>query len=161
MAEHDWGTAMIFARTDTDAFFRYVWERASALLFMRGRVNFHLPDGTRAPANSGAPSVLCAYGADDADVLAACRINGQFMPLRLPRSVVIQAAQRHGGTWAELLADFFKGRDGTIELAEVYRYFRGTPKAQANPHFEAKLRQQLQLGPYKPAGRGRWRAAIG
>jgi hypothetical protein len=48
LAEHGEGTALIFARTETDAFFSHVWERASALLFMRGRINFHYPDGTRA-----------------------------------------------------------------------------------------------------------------
>lgn len=48
MADHNRGIALIFARTETDAFFRNVWERASALLFMRGRINFHLVDGRRA-----------------------------------------------------------------------------------------------------------------
>lgn len=84
MAEHDHGTALIFARTETDAFFQHVWEQATALLFMRGRINFHLPDGTRAAGNAGAPTVLCAYGVEDADVLAACKISGQFVPLRIP-----------------------------------------------------------------------------
>jgi hypothetical protein len=82
MAEHNFGTALIFARTETDAFFRYVWEQATALLFMRGRINFHLPDGARAKGNAGAPTVLCAYGVEDADVLAGCKIDGHFVPLR-------------------------------------------------------------------------------
>ena len=33
MAEHDRGIALIFARTETTTFFRYVWDHASAVLF--------------------------------------------------------------------------------------------------------------------------------
>jgi hypothetical protein len=62
MAEHDYGTALIFARTDTEAFHRYVFEMASALLFMEGRINFHLPNGEMAKGNAGAPTVPCLSG---------------------------------------------------------------------------------------------------
>jgi len=165
MAEHGFGTALIFARTETDAFFRFVWDRATALLFMRGRVNFHLPDGTRAAGNAGAPTVLCAYGADDADVLAGCRIDGQFVPLRIPRSVVAAAiagaTDEPVTTWRRALADFFAERDGPVELADLYRAFATHPKAAGNPNFEAKLRQQLQRGPYQRVGRGLWEASDG
>jgi hypothetical protein len=76
------GTALIFARTETDMFFRYVWEQATALLFLRGRIHFHHPDGVRAKANSGGPSVLIAYGETDAEKLAESGIVGQFVRLR-------------------------------------------------------------------------------
>lgn len=82
MVGHGRGTALIFARTETDAFFRFVWDEATAVLFLRGRLNFHHLDGTRAKANSGAPSVLIAYGMADADILAAGRIPGKFIQLR-------------------------------------------------------------------------------
>lgn len=61
-AEHGDAIALIFARTETDDFFRHVWSRADGLLFLQGRLHFHYVDGTRAPANAGAPSVLVAYG---------------------------------------------------------------------------------------------------
>lgn len=95
IADHDCGTALIFARTETDAFFRYVWDRATALLFMRGRINFHFgvrwrdprsgkqyEVGDRAPGNAGAPTVLCAYGENDARILAGCGIEGRFVRLK-------------------------------------------------------------------------------
>ena len=81
MADHNHGTALIFARTETEAFHEYIWQRASGLLFMRGRVNFHLPDGSRARGNAGAPTVLCAYGAADAEILARAALNGHFCRL--------------------------------------------------------------------------------
>lgn len=82
LAAHGRGTALIFARTETAAFEREIWGRASALLFLFGRLHFHRPDGSRAAANCGGPSVLCAYGAEDAARLAACRLPGAFVPLR-------------------------------------------------------------------------------
>jgi len=64
MALHNNGIAMIFARTETRAFFQHVWPRASALLFLKGRTTFHRPDGsTNNNTNSGGPSVLVGYGA--------------------------------------------------------------------------------------------------
>lgn len=81
MAEHGHGTALIFARTETDLFFDTVWGAASALLFLRGRLHFHLPCGSRAPFNGGAPSVLIAYGEADTEVLRTCGLPGRFVPL--------------------------------------------------------------------------------
>lgn len=81
MADHGRGTALIFARTETELFFETVWNRATALLFMRGRLHFHHVDGKRAAHNAGAPSVLIAYGDDDAARLAACGIEGKFIRL--------------------------------------------------------------------------------
>lgn len=82
MAEHGRGIALIFARTETDAFCRLVWPYASGILFVQGRLNFHLPDGTRADANSGAPSVLVAYGTADADALRTCPVRGKYLPIQ-------------------------------------------------------------------------------
>lgn len=38
LAIHGNGIALIFARTETEAFFSQVWERADAILFLRGRL---------------------------------------------------------------------------------------------------------------------------
>lgn len=62
LADHGNGIALIFARTETKDFHKHVWRRAAALLFLAGRLHFHHPNGTRAPCNAGAPSVLIAYG---------------------------------------------------------------------------------------------------
>ena len=169
MAAHGNGTALIFARTDTEAFHRYVFEHATALLFMRGRINFLQLDGKPAlrrdgtEQNAGAPTVLCAYGVRDADVLAGCSIAGKFVPLRIPRSIAVSffSANKSGekiDTWSELLAEFMAGR-GPVDLDQIYRAFSGHPKAAANSNFDAKLRQQLQRGSYRKVRRGVWEAA--
>jgi hypothetical protein len=72
LAEHGHGTALLHARTETD-WFLPIWWSASGILFMANRIHFHLPDGTRHLANSGAPPVLVAFGAED---LAALRESG-------------------------------------------------------------------------------------
>jgi hypothetical protein len=45
------------------------------------RLARHHPDGTRAKANSGAPSVLVSYGEEDAWRLAHCRLAGSWFPV--------------------------------------------------------------------------------
>jgi len=81
LASHGRGTALIFARTETAGFVEQVWNKASGLLFLHGRLHFHYPDGSRAAANSGAPSVLVAYGRSDAEILRTCGLSGAFVDL--------------------------------------------------------------------------------
>ena len=75
---HGWGTALIFARTETAAWRTFVWGGATAILFLTNRLHFFRPDATRAPANCGAPSALVAYGDTDAAILATVRLPGTF-----------------------------------------------------------------------------------
>jgi hypothetical protein len=81
LAQHGDGIALVFARTETAGFVREVWGKASGVLFLHGRLHFHYPDGTRAPANSGAPSCLVAYGAVAADRLMTSQLDGTYVPL--------------------------------------------------------------------------------
>jgi hypothetical protein len=83
LADHGSGTALIFARTETELFQEHVFPRASALLFIRRRLWFTAPDG-RQPGNRGhatAPSVLVAYGQGDAAALRASEIPGHVVEL--------------------------------------------------------------------------------
>ena len=56
------GLALVFARTDTQAFHEHVWPHAKAILFLRKRIVFCSEDGIPAATNAGCPSVLIAYG---------------------------------------------------------------------------------------------------
>lgn len=82
LADHGHGTALIFARTETAGFVEQVWNKATAVRFIHGRLHFHRPDGTRAPANAGAPSVLVAYGDKDAHELSMTTLSGTFLRIR-------------------------------------------------------------------------------
>lgn len=81
LCEHGNGIALIFARTETKLFFDYVWYNADAILFIEGRLFFHHVDGSRAKANSGAPSVLIAYGPENVETLKYSGISGKFIKL--------------------------------------------------------------------------------
>jgi hypothetical protein len=85
LAAHGRGTALIFARTETATWFEHVWPRASALLFVRGRLTFHHVDGSLSGYNAGAPSVLVAYGERDAELLHRAPIFGHYIDLRRTR----------------------------------------------------------------------------
>lgn len=81
MALHANGVALVFARTETEMFFRHIWSGARAILFIRGRLTFHNVDGSIANGNAGAPSCLVAYGEDNAASLLSSRIRGQYVEL--------------------------------------------------------------------------------
>ena len=80
LAEHGNGIALVFARTETRAFHDHVWDKATALLFIKGRLRFHHADGSRG-GTAGAPSVLVAYGENNAQCLENCGIEGKFIRL--------------------------------------------------------------------------------
>lgn len=162
IAEHGRGIALIFARTETEAFCRHVWPHVAGLLFVAGRLNFRKPDGSiayrpdgKTIANAGAPSVLCAYGAAELDVLAGCGIDGHLVVLQLPRGVMVAALD---ATWREAIADWLAAQDGPVRLDEIYRAFRRHPKAARNPNFKAKIRQVLQAAPFRRVDRGLYAA---
>jgi hypothetical protein len=79
LAEHGRGTALIFARTEVKGFVEQVWRKASAVMFLHGRLFFHHPDGSRAKGNSGGPSCLVAYGDDDAQRLRYSGLSGSIV----------------------------------------------------------------------------------
>lgn len=83
LAAHGNGIALIFARTETKMFVSEVWEKAHSLLFIHNRLFFHHVDGTRAKSNSGAPSVLIAYGEDNSrilkDAVGSNNITGSYV----------------------------------------------------------------------------------
>lgn len=82
LAVHGNGVALIFARTETLMWQRWIWPRADALLFIYGRLSFYHVTGAKGAKNSGAPSVLVAYGKDNAEAVKTCGVAGAFVALR-------------------------------------------------------------------------------
>lgn len=72
-AEHKRGIALIFARTETKMFKKYIWEKASAVFFIYGRLTFYNSDGTPGKMSAGAPSCLVAW--DDEGVSRLSRLD--------------------------------------------------------------------------------------
>ena len=72
------GVALVFARTETKAFFDFVWDKATAILFLKGRLKFHKPNGELG-GTAGSPSVLIAYGEAEAENLKNCKLQGKYL----------------------------------------------------------------------------------
>lgn len=65
LSKHNNGIALVFARTETSAWFNYIWNCAAGILFLDKRIKFYHVDGTLPKNSSGAPSALIAYGRDN------------------------------------------------------------------------------------------------
>ena len=72
--------ALTFARTETKMFFNCVWAKATAILFIKGRLKFYHVTGKQGDS-AGAPSVLIAYGEENAETLKNCSIKGRYVRL--------------------------------------------------------------------------------
>lgn len=81
-ANHGNCIMLIFARTETKMFFDYIWDKADAVLFIKGRLRFYNVAGEKGPSNAGAPSVLVAYGELNAVRLQRSKIEGKFIHLK-------------------------------------------------------------------------------
>ena len=78
--EHGNAIALTFARTETKMFFDHVWPAANAVFLFQGRLKFYSVDGRQA-GSAGAPSILIAYGEENADRLESCNLTGKFIKL--------------------------------------------------------------------------------
>ncbi len=83
LSEHDHGTCLTFARTETRMFQKWIWDKAAAILFIYNRLYFYHANGTRGETNGGAPSCLIAYGQNDANILENSGIKGKFLRLKV------------------------------------------------------------------------------
>ena len=81
MANHGNGIILIFARTETNNFFKYIWNTASSIYFLKGRLRFYHSNGIQANNSAGAPSCLVSYGVNDAIVLKNLSIKGKWLPI--------------------------------------------------------------------------------
>lgn len=80
-AKHGNAIALIFARTETKAFFEQIWKKADAVLFIKGRLAFYHVNGKQGES-AGSPSVLVAYGKTNANCLEKCKIEGKFLRIK-------------------------------------------------------------------------------
>ena len=85
MAKHGNGIALVYARTETKMFFDHVWERASGIFFVKGRLSFIKPDNS-SDGQAGAPSVLISYDSKKSrfnqSVLKTCGLKGKFLEIK-------------------------------------------------------------------------------
>lgn len=79
-SEHNNSVVLIFARTETAGFHNWVWPKADSILFIKRRLKFLRPDGSKG-GSSTAPSVLIAYGKNNTLALLNSGIEGKLVQL--------------------------------------------------------------------------------
>lgn len=80
LKQHGSGIALIFARTETKAFFDHIWHDAHSILFLKKRVKFVRQDLTSG-SSSTAPSVLISYSENDTTMLEKSGLEGRLIKL--------------------------------------------------------------------------------
>ena len=91
MARHGNGVAMVYARSDTNWFQKWVFPFVSGIFFFRGRIRFYRPNGVLAGA-APAPHVLLAYGAENANRLANYSWPGAWVPYSHGNKILTESA---------------------------------------------------------------------
>jgi len=133
-------TVLIFARTETKWFFKYIWEAADSILFLKNRVSFLTDKGVK-KWNAGAPSVLVAYGKNNVDAIEDSKLPGKHIYLNYTPMIIVGISP----TWFSVVSIAIK-HFGDDELKPVYDLVEimAPDKIIKNQHWKAKVRQQVQ-----------------
>lgn len=75
MVANNNGIMLLFSRTGNKLFQELLFPHCDAVLFLRNRVHFYLPDGTRGGA-PGCDSLLIAFGEENVQALRNCHQEG-------------------------------------------------------------------------------------
>ncbi len=142
MVYHGNGIALTFARTDTNMFYKYAWEKADSILFILQRLKFYNVDGSPAKFTAGAPSCLISYGKHNLEALEDCGIPGKHIFVNYQPVIVVGISP----TWFSVVSIAVKNF-GDQELQPIYDMVeRMAPeKIDRNRHWKEKIRQQVQV----------------
>lgn len=141
MAIHNDGIALTFARTETEAFQRYVFPIAMSIMFIKGRIKFYTVNGTSG-GSATAPAVLIAYGEYNVDRLAESGLNGKHILINaMPVITIIQSPD-----WKSVVSISLIKLNGKGSLQDIYQMVEriAPDKLKKNNHYQAKVRQKLQ-----------------
>lgn len=82
LSHHGNGVTLIFARTETKGFHKFIWNKADGIFFFKGRLRFYHVNGTRG-GTANAPSCLISYGNECTEMLKNFSWKeGKFLDLR-------------------------------------------------------------------------------
>ena len=80
MADHNDGIALLFNRCDSKMFQDIIFQKATAMKFLKNRIKFIKPDGTIG-GHPGCGSILIAFGVENAKILKQCKLEGKYIRL--------------------------------------------------------------------------------
>lgn len=141
-AHHGDASVLVFARTETEWFFRYVWNKADSIMFLAKRIKFHHISGAVAKGNAGAPSVIIAYGKNNVDQLQESGLQGKHLHLTYTPMIIVGISP----TWVSVVSIAVR-HYGDDELKPLYEMVEriAPDKVLKNQHWKAKVRQSIQV----------------
>lgn len=141
-AFHGNAIALVFARTETQAFFRNVWDKADSIFFFSGRLQFYHVSGISSNRNAGAPSVLISYGESNIDSIEQSKLPGKHLLLKTRQLIVVGISP----TWFSIIK-IAVTNCGEEDLKPLYEMVEriAPDKVSRNQHWKAKVRQQIQV----------------
>lgn len=139
---HGNAVSLVFARTETAAFFRYVWNKADSVFFFANRLQFHHVSGVSSLRNAGAPSVLIAYGRNNVEAIEDSGLKGKHVHINSTPIIVVGISP----TWIQVVTIAVK-HYGDDELRPLYEMVEriAPDKVAKNQHWKAKIRQSIQF----------------
>ena len=81
MADNRKGLLLTFARTDTSSWQDLIFPYAYTIMFLRGRINFHLANGF-VGKRSPAPAAIVAYSYHDSSILCKSGLQGTIVRIK-------------------------------------------------------------------------------
>lgn len=139
------GIACLFARTDTDAFQKYIFPYAESLFFIDKRVKFCHVTGEQAKINSGAPTVLVSYSEFDSEKIEESGLKGFHCPVK-EKLTVIMVSRDEKRTWRIVVGEALEELNKSANLEDIYKTVVdiAPKKIATNKNYKAKIRQTLQ-----------------
>lgn len=80
LAEHGNGIALLFNRCDSKMFQDIIFQKATAMKFLRNRIRFYRENGELGDSPR-CGSILIAFGEDNAEILRTCSIEGKYIQI--------------------------------------------------------------------------------
>jgi hypothetical protein len=151
LSKHSNGIALTFARTETEAFQKYVFKTADSILFIDGRLNFYTVAGTRSSLNAGAPSVLIAYGEENVSAISNSGIRGKHVLINSVPVIIVGISP----SWKSVVSISLTRLNGSAHLDEIYDLVEriAPDKINKNSFYKEKVRQVLQQN-FERIGKG-------
>jgi len=157
MSLHKNGTALIFGRTDTQAFHKYIFPFAESILFIEGRLKFYDVNGNKS-GSANAPSVLIGYDEYNSERIEQSlsdKILKGFHQYLGSKFIVVGIHKSDDRTWKIIVGEAIVCMGRKAELTSIYQKVVdiSPSRVRKNKHYKAKIRQTLQFFYEKEDGR--------
>lgn len=99
------------------------------------------------------------YPTDHEDILIIKKPSGYEIVFKVPILYKTDIRDSKTATWKDIVAAVMDKLGHEVSLDRIYDEIKDHDKCKANPNWQAKIRQTLQMGNFKNIKRGVWAAA--